>query len=261
MNEEINDNSFHIQKLYINELVSKLNAPDINNKDLEDIAKKFAEQITSVEEERKREEKREFDRSVLPDRGQEFARNDRVILKAISESEHDSYIQVSYECATLKGFYKNEDYVQGVWSDFISDNAANYSIYDRKNGNYIGYCGIKDVNSVIWEIVIEIMQQYQHKRYGYSALSLMLKTLSEITGMREYKSYVEVDNYASQALMRKIGGVPDGIKEMFFHGDDLKTLQDEYEDRIDESLKAVAYEFGVEPKTLIGCVLKYAINI
>ena len=260
MNEKINDNLFHIQKLYINELVSKLNEPNIDNKDLEDIAKKFTEQITSVEEERKREEKRDFDSSILPDKGDELAENDRVILRAISESEHDSYIQVSYECATLKGFYKNEDYVQDVWSDFISDKAANYSIYDLLKGSYVGYCGIKDVKAGVWEIVIEIMQQYQHKGYGYSALSLMLKSLREITGVREYKSYVEVDNYASQALMRKIGGVPDGIKEMFFHGDDLRNLQDEYEDRIDERLKAVAYEFGVEPKMLIGCVLKYAIN-
>lgn len=261
MNEQINDNSLRIQRLYINELVNSLSEPNMDNEKLCDIAKKFTEQITSVEEERQREEKREFDKGLLPDKGYELARNNRVILKAISESEHDSYIQVSYECATLKGFYKNENFVQDLWSDFISEKAANYSIYDLQSGNYIGYCGIKDIYAGVWEIVIEIMQQYQHKGYGYSALSLMLKSLGKITGIHEYKSYVEVDNYASQALMKKIGGLADGIKEMFFHGDDLRLLQDEYEPKIDDNLRAVAYEFGVEPKTLIGCVSKYAIHI
>ena len=260
MQEQKDNNQFHIQKLYINELVNRLSASDIDNEDLDDIAKKFTEQITSVEEERQREEKREFDKGLLPDKGYELARNNRVILKAISESEHDSYVQVSYECATLKGFYKNEDFVQDLWSDFISDKAANYSIYDLQDGNFIGYCGIKDIYAGVWEIVIEIMQQYEHKGYGYSALSLMLKSLSKITGVTEYKSYVEVDNYASQALMRKIGGVLDGIKEMFFHGDDLKSLQNEYEDKLDGNIKTVANEFDVEPKRLIGCVLKYLIT-
>ena len=261
MHEQKEDKSFSIQNLYINELINSLNAPNMDNEKLDEIAKKFTGQIISVDEERRREKNREFNRSLLPDQGQELARNEKVILKAISESEHDSYIQVSYECALLKGFYKNKDFVQDVWSDFISDKAANYSIYDLQDGNYIGYCGIKDIYAGVWEIVIEIMQQYQHKGYGYSALSLMLKSLSKMTRVTEYKSYVEVDNYTSQALMRKIGGTPDGIREMFFHGNDLILLQDEYEPKIDDDLKTVAHEFDVEPKKLIGCVLKYAIHI
>lgn len=260
MDEQRNDNSLNIQNLYIRELINSLSETNMDNEKLDEIVKKFTGQIISVDEERKREKNREFDRTLLPDQGQELARNEKVILKAISESEHDSYIQVSYECATLKGFYKNEDFVQDLWSDFISDKAANYSIYDLQDGNFIGYCGIKNIYAGVWEIVIEIMQQCQHKGYGYSALSLMLKSLSKITGVTEYKSYVEVDNYASQALMRKIGGVPDGIKEMFFHGDDLKSLQNEYEDKIDDNIKTVANEFDVEPKRLIGCVLKYFIT-
>ena len=186
MHEQKEDKSFSIQNLYINELINSLNAPNMDNEKLDEIAKKFTGQIISVDEERQREKNREFNRSLLPDQGQELARNEKVILKAISESEHDFYIQVSYECATLKGFYKYKDFVQDVWSDFISDKAANYSIYDLKDGNYMGYCGIKDLYAGVWEIVIEIMQQYQHKGYGYSALSLMLKFLSKMTGVTEY---------------------------------------------------------------------------
>ena len=36
---------------------------------------------------------------------------------------------------------------------------------------------------------------------------------SEITGEHVFRSRVEVDNYASQALQRKLGAVPNGMSE------------------------------------------------
>lgn len=36
---------------------------------------------------------------------------------------------------------------------------------------------------------------------------------SEITGEHVFRSRVEVDNYASQALHRKLGAVPNGMSE------------------------------------------------
>ena len=40
-----------------------------------------------------------------------------------------------------------------------------------------------------------------------------MNQFSEITGEHVFRSRVEVDNYASQALHRKLGAVPNGMSE------------------------------------------------
>ena len=44
---------------------------------------------------------------------------------------------------------------------------------------------------------------------------------SVITGEKIFRTRVEVDNYASQSLHRKLGAVPNGLSEFLLHGEDL----------------------------------------
>ena len=47
---------------------------------------------------------------------------------------------------------------------------------------------------------------------------------------------VEVDNYASQSLHRKLGAVPNGLSEFLLHGEDLIRYQNENRYLIDDMI-------------------------
>lgn len=201
-----------------------------------------------------------FDKSILPRRGQLFVENAKVILRAISDEDHEDYMKVSYECAIMKSAFKENAFKKDLWESFLSDTAANFSIYDKVSGEYVGYCGIKNINVENWELVIELLEKYRHRGYGYHALATMLNALTELTGKTTYRSRVDSDNYASQNLMKKLGAIPNGISEMLIHGEDLRKFQEENKDLIDDKLRKLAKEFHVAPIDLIGHVLEFRIE-
>jgi RimJ/RimL family protein N-acetyltransferase len=147
-----------------------------------------------------------------------------------------------------------------MWETHIAENTANYSIFDKTSGEYVGYCGIKNLTQDNWEIAIGLLKKFQGKGYGYNALVLMFNALKNLTGTRVYRSRVDSDNYASQGLMKKLGARPNGISEMFLHGDELIRFQEENKDLIDDRIIGVANEFGVAPIDLLGHVLEYRIE-
>ena len=124
----------------------------------------------------------------------------------------------------------------------------------------MGYCGIKNINVENWELVIELLKKYRHRGYGYHALVVMLNALTELIGKTTYRSRVDSDNYASQNLMKKLGAKPNGISEMFIHGEYLRKFQEENKDLIDDKLRKLAKEFHVAPIDLIGHVLEFRID-
>uniref|UniRef100_UPI003219B332 GNAT family N-acetyltransferase n=1 Tax=Bacteroides congonensis TaxID=1871006 RepID=UPI003219B332 len=183
-----------------------------------------------------------------------------VILRTISDEDYEDYMKVSYECAIMKSAFKEDTFKKDLWESFLSDTAANFSIYDKVSGEYVGYCGIKNINVENWELVIELLKKYRHRGYGYHALVVMLNALTELTGKPAYRSRVDSDNYASQNLMKKLGAKPNGISEMFIHGEDLRKFQEENKDLIDDKLRKLAKEFHVAPIDLIGHVLEFRID-
>lgn len=202
----------------------------------------------------------DFDRSVLPKKGCNLGKNDKVVLRAASEQDYENYMAVSYECSAMRSAFKDDEFKNDLWESFITDDAANYSILDKISGKYIGYCGIKDLSRDRWEIAIELLEKFRGKNYGYNALVVMLDSLSNLTGEVIYRTRVDADNYASQGLMKKIGARPDGISEMFIHGAELERFQEENKNLIDDRIKEVAKEFCVDPIDLIGHVLEYRIE-
>jgi RimJ/RimL family protein N-acetyltransferase len=202
----------------------------------------------------------DFDRSVLPDKGNVLGEDDVVILYAISEKDYENYMKVSFECSSMKWAFKDDEFKKGLWDNSLGENAAIYSIFDQETGEYIGYCGIKNLSEDRWEIAIELLKNFQGKGYGYHALLILLDLFVSLTGERVYRTRVDPDNYASQGLMKKIGAQPDGISEMIIHGEELERYQEENKDLITDKLVEVAEEFCVEPIDLIGHVLEYRIE-
>ena len=212
------------------------------------------------DEPKEKTENLNFDKSTLPRRGQLLAENDMVILRTISDEDYEDYMKVSYECAIMKSAFKEDAFKKDLWESFLFDTAANFSIFDKVTGEYVGYCGIKNLSAENWELVIELLKKYRHRGYGYHALVVMLNALTELTGKTAYRSRVDSDNYASQNLMKKLGAKPNGISEIFIHGEDLRKFQEENKYLIDDKLRKLAKEFDVAPIDLIGHVLEFRID-
>lgn len=216
--------------------------------------------LEQFDEPKEKTENQNFDKSILPRRGGFLAENEKIVLRAVTNEDYENYMEVSYECAIMRSAFKEDVFKKDLWESFLSDIAANFSIFDKLTGEYVGYCGIKNINVESWERAIELLKKYRHRGYGYHALVVMLNALVELTGKTTYRSRVDSDNYASQNLMRKIGAIPNGISEMFIHGEDLRKFQEENKDLIDDKLRKLAKEFHVAPIDLIGHVLEFRIE-
>ena len=113
--------------------------------------------------------------------GNIFVETDRLILCTIQEADKDKYITLSYENSIMKSFFKDEQFIDDLWSTFMKENSFVCSIFDKETKEFIGYCSIKDMLKEVWEIAIEIKTDYHHMGYGTEALSVFLRKLSNIT--------------------------------------------------------------------------------
>lgn len=127
--------------------------------------------------------------------------------------------------------------------------------------NMLGYCSIKDMRRNEWELAIELKEKYRHKGYGYHALALMIEKLTALSKQKQYRARVDIDNYASQGLMKKLGAIPNGISEFLLHGRNLDKFQKENKSSIDDNIRHVASEFQVSPEELLGHVLEYRLEM
>lgn len=201
-------------------------------------------------------------RMKMPRDGELLAENDNILLKAVSDDQKEYMLRVSYDCSCsfLKHEFENDIYRKYLWEEFTGENAANYCIYAKDTNDFVGYCGIKNLTRETPELVIELLSKYRKQGYGFQALSLLMEKFSKITRENIFRSRVDVDNYASQALHRKLGALPNGISEFLLHDEDLIRYQNENQSLIDDNIRRLAVDFGVEPIEILGHVLEYTIE-
>lgn len=228
---------------------------------LDSVRKKVIHMIKVLENSIVETPEGECDRTKLPREGELIAQNDLVVIKMIDSSEYDSYMDVSYICSLFKDKYAEEGFKKTEWESFLAEHKVVVSIYDKKTGSFVGYCSVNDIREKDWEIAIEENVEFRNKGYGYNALSLFINKLTELTGQRFYRAVIDIDNYASQNLFKKLGAYPNGISEYILHGDDLEKFQKENIDLIDDNIKRFADEFNIDPEDLLGHVVEYRIDM
>ncbi len=111
-----------------------------------------------------------------------------------------------------------------------------------------------------WELALELSEKFKYKGIGKEAILLLLEELNERTGEKTFRARVDLDNYACQALMRKVGARPNGISEFLLYGKMLEELQKENTNLIDDHLREIAEKFCVDAEDLLGHVLEYIID-
>lgn len=193
--------------------------------------------------------------------GSILVETDRLILRMIQEADKEKYITLSYENSIMKSFFKDERFIDDLWSIFMQDNSFVCSIFDKGTNEFIGYCSIKDMLKEVWEIAIEIKTDYHHMGYGTEALGAFLRKLSDITDQHCFIARIYYDNVVSQGFMRKIGAHPIRVHEFLLHGEELEKFRDENKNSIDRNTQRLAQEFGVEPNDVLGGLLEYGIEM
>lgn len=202
-----------------------------------------------------------YDRTVLPANGEIIVDGDNIEIAVIGLDEREKYLSVSYEYSVMKHAFEEEKFKDDLWNDFISDTSFVCSIYEKISGEYIGYCSVKDLLKNDWELAIELLPDKCNKGYGSEALKKFMCKVHELTGKRFFRARVELDNHASQHLMKKLGGIPDGIGEFLLHGDEITKFQENYKHLITDEIRAVAEEFCMEAEDMLGYVLEYRFDM
>lgn len=202
-----------------------------------------------------------IDRSSLPQMGKIVAVGDKIFLRVVQVAEKEKYLSVTYEYSVMKSMYKDESFRETMWKEFLSENSFVCSVYDKASSEYVGYCSIKDMEKSEWELAIELKSEFCKQGYGSEALMLLMKSVHNLTGRRFFRARVDVDNYASQKLMKKLKAIPNGISEYLLHGEEIEKFQMEYKDMITDEMREVAEEFCMEAEDLLGYVLEYRFDM
>jgi len=184
-----------------------------------------------------------------------------IILREADEADADDYVRLQKDIS-LGVFKIDEESLSQTWTSMLKDNGRiAYTVLTEDTNDFCGYCAVKDVNADKPEIEIELLKKYHSKGIGFEVLYKMMTSLSAKDNISCFIALIEPDNYASQKLMYKLGGVPASITKSFF----LKEHQtEEFENSnlhlLDDRLIQIAKDFGVEPKKLLSHILVFDIS-
>lgn len=251
--------------------LEEINNSDVENKEelfnskLQEFIDFFEETLKSLDKEDKTIEDSvdKIKKLSVFNNGDLFASDEKITLKVIDINERDKYISLSRETSPYLYDIKKieEEAEKSTWKELIDKKALVCSIYDAKTDDFIGYCSIKNLKLKDWELAIEEFSEFHNKGYGTRALKLFIDRITEITGNRFYRIRINMENYASQHMVEKVGAYPNGISEWLLHGEFLEEYQEENKDSIDDKMREVADKFCMDPEDMLGYVLEYRIDM
>lgn len=189
-------------------------------------------------------------------------RTDIEIRSLSKEQDCENYIRLQKEVSPFRHMFDEKDFCDKSWEDMFTEGRIPYAITQIEDGEFCGYCAIKNIKQDKPEIEIELLEKFRGCGIGYNALCNLIYTMKEEHGIRNFIYCTDSDNYASQGLVSKAGGKPHGLKRFFFlREDETEKFEEENMSMIDDKLKEVAVSFGVESRKLLSHILVYTISI
>ena len=181
---------------------------------------------------------------------------DTVYLRPVESNDRDSFLTIQRASPLVQSMEDKDSFLDLVWREHNEDKCLKLSII--KDGDYIGYCGIKDTTLPIWEIAIELLPAWTRHGIGFVALSTMLNEMESRLGITKYTVRIEPSNLASQKLFEKLGSIPSGIADIWFQEQTtIEKCEEAGLHLIDDNMIEVAKKFHVEPRQLLSHVLEY----
>lgn len=186
-------------------------------------------------------------------------KNGELLLRDVSDSDKNGYLQLQQEYSSLRSLLQDERYCEKIWRDHTDHTALILAI--EKNGAYVGYCGIKDLSKEQWEIAIELLPKWTHQGIGSFVISAMLDALKNRLSADNFRIRIDPTNTASQGMFEKLGAKPNGISKFILQSEEeIQQCEDANLHLIDDTLIAVATKFEVEPRKLLSHVLEYTLH-
>lgn len=186
-------------------------------------------------------------------------KNGELLLRDVLDGDKDGYLQLQREYSSLRSLLQEERYCTRIWNDHIDNNSLILSIV--KDGEYVGYCGIKDLSKEQWEIAIELLPKWTHQGIGSAVIPAMLDAINEHLGMVDFRVRIDPANFASQGFFEKLGAKPNGISKFILQNEDeIRQCEETNLHLIDAALIEVAEKFHVEPRKLLSHVLEYTLH-
>lgn len=191
-----------------------------------------------------------------------FATGDEIILCKSRDVDCSDYIKLQKENTIVPHVFEMEDFEDMFW-DYMCEDKAFYTTIRRKvDDTYMGYCGIKNTQKDELKLAIELLREFHGHGYGRQALTLFMRQVKEVTGIRNFKTLVDAENTASQRMCEFCGGVPSGKAEHMLHD---KEYMEEYErdnaHEVTDQMRIIAKKFGVQPEKLLTHVLVYRFEV
>ena len=143
-----------------------------------------------------------------------FAEDNDYLLKGLQEDDKEDYMNLLISVSEITKAYKNSDFYEFTWAKTLNDAENLYlCIYLKETGAFIGKVMIKEPRGDRPEIGVDIVEEYRRRRTAFSAVSLAIARLKELTGTRlvEFKAYE--DNVPSINLIKKLGAVQTGDED------------------------------------------------
>lgn len=188
-----------------------------------------------------------------------FTEDDVIYLRGYRETENEWIRQVQKENSNHPEIY-NDDWAWKISSKWLKeDRAFVCSIFEKSQGNYIGYISLKNTERNLWEISIELLEKFCNKGYGTRAIKLFLPAISAVSGKTQFQALVETDNIPSQLLMEKCGAKLIDIYDYSYDGDEeaAALFEESHLEMITERMVTLAAQIQVEPRQLLSHVLDY----
>ena len=186
------------------------------------------------------------------------ASDGQITLRPIADDDLDFFVEVR---KAYSNYYKDLDpkIAREVFVDEACGDRRFYCVIEVDN-RPVGYIGIIDSAKNLWELVLELEKDQCNKGYGTRANILFIQKVAEITGKKQFKSVVEVDNLASQVCMKKLNAELIDIENRAFTSEeDAERFEAEHLDLIDDRMIQLASELDVEPRQMLSHVLDYRI--
>lgn len=201
--------------------------------------------------------------------GSIVAQDDVVVLTRIVDSDYQDYEILEIENPLYKFFIGTNNFsemMKDLWKDFLSERSFVCTVRKASNNEFCGYCEINNVRAEEPELGIRLLKKVHNQGIGFHSLMLLMTEYARLSGKEYFISKVDPENYASQRLMEKLGGKPDGICDIYGlltngYGEDEKiALENKYAHLIDDKLIDLAEKFNVKPEKLLSHVLRYRIE-
>lgn len=191
-----------------------------------------------------------------------FAEDDIVQLRPFSKGDERFYFLIREQYKIFEKDLSEEQLISSYWVETQQDSAFYCTIVRSRDCTKLGYIALKNTSKNLWEIAIELGQEYCRCGYGARAILLFLRKVREITGKSVFQFLVEIDNIPCQGCMKKIEARLVGIHNLVFDTEEeAKQFEEENLELITEHMQMLAKELDVAPKELLSHVLDYRLDL